>query len=126
MQALDADLEVFLQTSIRSIWALELLLILSRGWDRTWTEREADLELRASATLVSGCLRHLERVGLAARDDDGSWRYAPASPELETLVKRLEAAQRERPTAVLNALYFSGERKLRNFADAFRFMGKDE
>jgi hypothetical protein len=126
MQDLQQDLVAFLQTSIRSVWALELLLILRRGWDRTWSEREADLELRASAALVSSCLRHLERNGLAARDANGAWRYAPANAEIESLVTRLEIAQRERPWAVLNTLYSASDHKLRNFADAFRFMSKDE
>lgn len=122
---LDDDLLSFVRASIRSTWALELLLLLRRQ-RRALADDELVRSLRASRSLVSMCLSQLQAAGLVVRDEAGLWRYAPATPTLSALSDRLEQAYGERPVTVINAIAASPDDRLRNFADAFRFPKKDE
>ena len=82
----------------------------------------ADLvqELRSSETAVGDGLAGLQISGLVARDSDGRYRYAPASPELERLSTRIEALYATKPLAVAKAIMTAPNDKLRIFADAFK------
>jgi DNA-binding transcriptional ArsR family regulator len=118
----DQDLLSFVREHIRSVWALELLLLLRRNAERCWRPAELVAELRASQALVSDNLSKLQDAGLAVRDDDGCWRYAPAAPVLDALCDDLEAAYRQRPVAVVNMIAKPAN-PLQSLADAFKFRG---
>lgn len=121
----DQDLAAFVREHVRSVWALELLLVLKRDPERCWDAGALVRELRASMGLVNDNLQRFERGGLAVRDDDGCWRYAPASPTLRDLSDGLEAAYRERPVAVVN-LIAAPRDPLQSLADAFKFRGPEK
>jgi hypothetical protein len=53
-------------------------------------------------------------------EDGGSFRYAPASAELDRIVGELEKVYAERPTTVVKAIMAAPSEKLQIFADAFR------
>ena len=74
----DPDLAGFVREHMRSVWAVELLLILRRDREQCWQPEALVAELRASTNLVRDNLAAFERSGLAVRDDTGCWRYAPA------------------------------------------------
>lgn len=120
--ATDDDLLGFVREHIRSVWALELLLLLRRDPQRCWAPGDLVSELRASQMLVSDNLQRLAVADLAIREDDGCWRYAPAAPVLDALCARLEAAYRERPVAVVNMIARPTD-PLQSLADAFKFRG---
>lgn len=115
------DLLDFIRDSIRSVWALEMLLALRRHGERAWTAEELVTELRASLPLVKDNLAVFEAAGLVLREGE-RFRYAPASPWLETLCTELEAVYRERPVTVINAIVSPSD-KLRDLANAFRLKG---
>ena len=117
--AVDQDLLGFIREHIRSVWALELLLLMRRSPERSFTADELVSELRGSSTLVNGSLASFERAGLVLREDDGRVRYAPAAPMLATLCDDLEAAYRQRSVAVINAIVAPPD-KLQALADAFK------
>lgn len=121
--AIDSQLTGFIREHVRSVWALELLLLMRRDPERRWTEAELVGELRASTTLVAGILHQFRASGLVA-PDEGGFRYMPASPVLEALCIRLEAAYRKRPVAVIN-LIAKPTHPLQSLADAFKFKGGD-
>jgi hypothetical protein len=116
------DLLDFIRSTIKSVWALEMLLALRRHGDRAWTVEQLVAELRASNPLVADNLAVFETAGLVLKED-GSFRYAPASPWLESLCSDLEAAYRERPVTVINAIVSPEGDKLRTLANAFRLKG---
>jgi len=122
--AIDSQLTSFIREHVRSVWALELLLLLRRDPERRWTAAELVRELRASTMLVADILRQFQASGLAAQEDDDRFRYAPASSVLEALAIRLEAAYRKRPVAVIN-LIAKPNHPLQSLADAFKFKGGD-
>ncbi|HVZ99994.1 MAG TPA: hypothetical protein VG841_06740 [Caulobacterales bacterium] len=122
---LDTDLQDFLGGVVRSVWTLELLLLLRRRSPDGLTPEQLTRELRATPTLVLDCLRQLETAGVAA-SEAGAWRFAPSSPRLAELCGRLELAYLERPVAVVDAIMASPNARLKNFADAFRFKDKEK
>ncbi len=122
---LEKDLTAFVGASIRSIWALEVLLLL-RARDAPLAVEELVRALRGSRSLVEGCLTQLQAAGVTAREDDGRWRYRAASPELDQTVARLAAVYAERPFAVIDAIVSTPNQRLKSFADAFRFPKKED
>jgi hypothetical protein len=122
--ATDPDLVSFVREHVRSVWAVELLLLLRRDPARCWAPAELVRELRASASLVADNLQRFVASGLVAPEED-CYRYAPASPVLAALCAELEAAYRERPVAVINMIARPAD-PLQSLADAFKFRGGDK
>ncbi len=120
---IDEDVQDFIRSSIRSVWALEVLLLLRREHGRAWTAGALAHELRANERLVSDVLATFATSGLVSCGDTCS--YAPVSPALDDLCARLEATYRERPVAVVKAIMAAPNDKLQIFADAFRFRNDD-
>ena len=118
----DQDLAAFVREHVRSVWALEQLLLLKRDPERCWTPAEVVKELRASMGLVVANLQSFERSGIGVRDDQGCYRYSPAAPILAGLCDRLETAYKERPVAIVN-LIAAPRDPLQSLADAFKFRG---
>jgi hypothetical protein len=123
---ISADLLSFIRASIRSTWALELLLLMRNQAPRAAAPEELVLALRATATLVSACLEQLQQAGLVVREENGAWRYAPAAPALDRLAAELAAAYAEKPVTVVNAIMAVPSDRLKSFADAFRFPKKKD
>jgi hypothetical protein len=117
----ERDIAGFVREHVRSVWALELLLILLRGGDRTWSVAELVTELRGSPSLVTDNLARFERSGLVARDEGEGWRFAPANSVMATLVGDLAAAYRERPVAIINII--ARPDPIQGLADAFKLKG---
>lgn len=121
---LKPELSALVRTHVKSVWTLELLLLMRSRPDHTWSVAELVKELRASTTLVTDALASLERSGLVVGEADGRGRYAPANETLAGLVDAVEAAYRERPVAIIN-LIAAPEDRLQGLADAFKFRGRD-
>jgi hypothetical protein len=119
----DQELAAFAREHIRSVWAVELLLLLRRDVERCWAPDELVRELRASTTLVRDNLSRFEKSGLAVEDDTGCWRYAPANGVMDDLARRLEAAYRERPVAIINLISAPPD-PIQGLADAFKWRGE--
>ena len=115
----------FIREHLRSVWALELLLLLKRDPERCWSVGELVRDLRASHGLVADNLAALQGAGLVIPDDQGCFRYRPAAPTLAQLVDQLEAAYRAKPVTVIRWISAPTER-LQSLADAFKFKGKDQ
>jgi hypothetical protein len=118
----DAELAAFVREHMRSVWALELLLLLRRDPERCWPPEQLVAELRASTNLVNDNLATFERGGLAVCDDKACWRYAPAASVLDELAGRLERAYRERPVAIVNLISRPPD-PIQGLADAFKWRG---
>ena len=116
------ELAAFVREHVRSVWAVELLLLLRRDPERGWAPADLVRELRASTLLVNDNLQRFERSGLAVREEGDQWRDAPAAPVLDELAGRLEAAYRERPITVINLIATPPD-PVQGLADAFKFRG---
>jgi hypothetical protein len=114
----DHDLLRFIASSFRSVWALELLLVLT-SQARSWPRAELVSTMRASELVISKALDSLLAAGLASVEGEGA-RYMPVSDEVAACVDRTEQLYATRPDAVRRAIVSASAGDLTAFADAFR------
>ena len=112
------DIQRFIPSAFRSIWALELLLLL-RSEARAWPRSELVTALRASDLVVAQAIESLVAAGLATVEGDSA-RFAPASPELAGLVDRTADFYGRKPDAVRRLIVMGSASGIAAFADAFR------
>ena len=112
------DLVRFIGSSFRSVWALEILLLLKRE-QRSVSGEELVAVLRASDLVVSKALDGLVSAGLASIDGRGAL-YMPVNDELAGCVDKVEKMYTTRPDAVRRAIVSASATGLTAFADAFR------
>ena len=119
----------FLQRSIRTVNAAELLLLLCRQPERSWTTHELATQLEPAASMTetdaAKDLEMFEQGGLVApADDERRFRYRPGSAELDAHVRTLAKLYNERPVTLIRLIYALRDAKIKTFADAFRIWGK--
>lgn len=117
---LPTNVERFLASSIRSVWDLELLLLLRREKARNWTSDAMIRELRASSVIVNEAIGTLEKAGFVMDVGRNEFRYHPVTPELDGLAAALAEAYASFPAAVMDAIWSAPSAKIRTFADAFK------
>jgi hypothetical protein len=115
----DEEVLAFVQASIPSVWALELLLLLRRDPKKEWHVDALVRELRSTATVVQDSLPALQSAGLVV-GEEGVYRYQPASPALDAIVSETAKVYAIKPTAVIRAIVTAPNDKLRVFANSFR------
>jgi hypothetical protein len=118
----DAEFIAFVRESVRSVWAMELLLLLHRDASRHWQPAELVRELRANLALIQDNLAVFQRSGLAVSDEKG-WHFAPANEKLRELTERLAQAFRERPVATMTLVTRADP--LQSLSDAFKLRGDE-
>ena len=116
---LDNQILDFIRSSVKSVWALELLLLMRRVTAHAWTLDQLVKELRSSRTIVTDSLSAFVQAGVIREEEQG-FRYGPASTELDQMIERLAKEYTERPTTVINAIIEAQNAKLQDFANAFR------
>ena len=122
---MDKDVSDFLQGSLRSVWSLELLVLLQAQPDRAWTPQQLIAELRSSEAVVRQGLGDLLAAGLIVTEDDNQVRYGPASDSLRDIVPRVIRAYQVESSNVRRLIVQGSSEKLRHFSDAFRIVRKD-
>ena len=118
MTGSDQDLLQFITSSFRSVWALELLLVLKCS-PRTWSRAELVETMRASELVVSKALDSLLAAGLVSLEGEGA-KYMPVNDDVAASVARTEELYAARPDAVRRAIVSASVGGLTAFADAFR------
>jgi hypothetical protein len=112
------ELASFIASSFRSVWALELLLLL-RSEGRPCSHEELVTTMRASASVVDKALESLVAAGLAGMDGPYA-TYMPVSTEVDLLVDQTEQLYRSKPDRVRRLIVASSNKGLAAFSDAFR------
>jgi hypothetical protein len=112
------ELASFIASSFRSVWALELLLLLRRE-GRPCSTEELVSTMRASGSVVDKALETLIAAGLVGMDGDCA-TYMPVSPEIDSLVDQTEQLYRSKPDRVRRLVIASSNKGLAAFSDAFR------
>lgn len=112
------QLALFIASSFRSVWALELLLLLKQE-GRSCTTEELVSMMYASPSVIENALDSLTAAGLSAREG-ATARYMAASPEAAAMVEETEQLYRARPDRVRRLIIASSHRNLAAFSDAFR------
>lgn len=111
----------FAGSLFKSVWALELLLVLKRDPARVWQAAELIRELRSSQVVVTDALANLLAAGLIVEHETGRYRYHPVSSEIDGLVSELQKVYAVKPAAVIRQIVTTPNRKLQQLSNAFRF-----
>ncbi|MCE9566713.1 MAG: hypothetical protein K8U57_32310 [Planctomycetes bacterium] len=122
-EPLPADIVSFLDSHVESIDQLEILRILGETPSRGWPVASLATEAQASLHNIAAHLAALRDRGLLSCEGTGAdlvWRFAPATPELATIVLRVLQIYRERPVSMIKLVYARADDPLRAFANAFR------
>ena len=114
-----ADLRRFILTSIPSVPYLEAVLLLRAEPAREWSAADVARRLYLPETRAAELLQQLASAGVASGAVD-AYRYQPAAAELRDMLDRL-AAQYAADLVGVSDLIHSGDKKARQFADAFRW-----
>ena len=122
VEPLADELRAFIAGHIRSVRALELLLLMQAGSAREWTAQALSDELRATHAWAAEELQFLASRGLLVQVDPVAfgYRFSPNRPELGSAVAALATLYPVRPDAIFQAIYAAPRESIRNFADAFR------
>ena len=114
----------FLRAAVPTVDAAELLLLLSRERERWWSAREAAAALQPVASPaeadVARYLAGYQAAGLIALGPDKRVQYRTGSAMLDSHVRTLEQAYRERPVTLIRVIYALRDSRIQSFADAFR------
>ena len=121
---LSAEATEVLTDRIDSVAQLDMLLLLSREGQGPMTAPQIAAELGFGADRVAGELDLL--AGRKMVVPVGGGYTGPDRPELRAIVAELAAAYRTHPVAMLAAIYSKPDRRLKNFADAFRLRPERE
>jgi DNA-binding IclR family transcriptional regulator len=110
----------FLRATLKSVWALDLLVLMKGAPGQIWTVASLNDRLRASTSLVEEILGSFIRQGLVAQEPGDTYRYAPADAQTDALASELARLYAERPLAVIKEIMSAPNEKLHTFVDAFR------
>ena len=117
------ELRSFIEQTIPTVDAAELLIVLARSRDREYTLGDLVAAVRPTGVTEAVCrnyLAHFQARGLVSASAASLYRYAPARSELDAHVQALTRVFNERPVTLVRLIYASKDEKIRQFADAFR------
>lgn len=114
------DIDSFIGSSFRSVWALELLRYLVENPGVFHSPEELIAALRASEAVVSQSVHNLTAVGLAIVDSEGRVAYHEGSRESAALVEAAIALYALSPDKVRRLIIAQSAPGPTAFADAFR------
>lgn len=118
----DSVLE-FIRQSIKSVWALELLLLLHRNSDRVWSIGALSTEMRGSEMMVEEIAKKFREDGIVSVSESGALSYRPQG-DLLAIATELESLYSEAPLSVIKAILSAPNDRIQLFADAFKFREK--
>jgi hypothetical protein len=114
------DIDSFIGSSFRSVWALELLRYLAENPDVYHTSESLIAALRASEAVVSQSVHNLTAAGLAVVDGEGRVAYIRGSNESSGLVEAAISLYARSPDKVRRLIVAQSAPGPIAFADAFR------
>jgi hypothetical protein len=117
--ASNEEIADFVRTTFRSVWALELLILLRQNPERKLTTAEMVAALRGSELVVARSIETLAAAGLILVDPAGA-RFAPASDAVAELIADTERLYASSPNAVRRMIVAAANPGASAFADAFR------
>ena len=120
-----AEVRALIDRHLISMDYVEVLLRLRREEDRAWQPAPIAGELRMDPKTAQQALEDLTGAGLA-RNEGGSYTYAPRTDRDRQAVDGLATMYNERPVTLVRALYDRPAQALRSFSDAFRIRGSEE
>lgn len=121
------EVDQFIRNHISSVEQLEVLLLLMQNSQQEWSAAQVAQNLYRQPQSVATHLDSLQRAGLLTKgvEKEARYRYAPSSTAVDSTVRALERAYRERKDTVIRLIFSRPPDALRSFSDAFRFRKND-
>lgn len=104
---------------IESVQQLEILLLLRAASGKEWSPSEVARALVAEVDSSEDWLERMTRARLLA-SNGGSYRYAPATTDMEDAVGGLAESYAKYRVAVIALIFSKPSERVRTFSDAFR------
>ena len=120
------DVHRFLYRHIGSVEQLEVLLLLRRFPERSWSAAEVARELYSHPSSIAQRLSALLAAELARETSAGQFQYGPRSAEVDATVAGVDRMYHERRVAVISLIASRPAESVRAFSDAFRIRKKEE
>lgn len=121
---ISAELQTFIAKYVHSVEQLEILCLFANNPGGTLSETEVYQKIQSSQQSVSASLRQFAEEGFLA-EMAGAYKFSPNDAALGQKILELARIYRERPVAIVEAIYMAPPDPIRHFADAFR-MRKDK
>ena len=117
----------FIHAHIRTLEHLEVLLMLVRSPDRWWSADAVAREAGVTAAVAGRILEQFASGNLLAIrvTDDVRYQFQPGHHDLRLAAEQLAEACVRSPLTVTRAITDGTQRRIRDFADAFRIRRDD-
>ncbi len=122
------DVARFVLENIYSVAHLEALLLLRSNRGQEWSIRALAARLYISEDQTAELVIVLRAQGFIAAKapEPASFRYEPASADLNTMLERLAEVYTKQLVPVTNLIHSRPKPRIQEFADAFRLRKKGE
>ena len=118
----------FIGQYITSLEELEILLLLRKEPNRSWTAEQVFKVTQTNVVSVADRLKNLASSGFLAAEDSFSaaFRFRPKTPELAERATELERAYTLSKYKVVEAIFSAPKGQAQHFADSFKFKRGDK
>ena len=119
---IDKAVRDFIALYIDSVELLEILLLLRAAPEKEWRADEVAKALTSTPDSTQLRLHDLARKDLARMTggEQESFRYSPASEDVDLRVDQVAEAYAKRRTTVIGLIFSGPSEGVRGFADAFK------
>lgn len=118
------DVREFVRREIKSVFQLEVLLLLHRTSERAWTAMEISQELAIDPEIAETQVIRLEEMGLIQGEQTApdSYVYGPKDETDVMIVEKLATAYAKQRVGVFSLILRESDNRIRHFAEAFRLI----
>lgn len=118
------EVREFVRREIKSVVQLEVLLLLYRTRERSWTVIEISQELGIDPEIAEPPLVSLEQLGVieTAETTPVSYQYGPRDQNDELLVEKLAISYTKQRVGIFSLILSESNSRIRRFAEAFRLI----
>jgi hypothetical protein len=126
-QFISEGLKEFLREQIRTVFRLEVLLLLHRNEQRSFTAADVAHELGFDNDPAEQQLAELANLELIeANAEQGNYKYCPATPTLQSMVDQLAAGYSRQRVPILSVILAEHPDRTRCFSEAFRMISTND
>jgi hypothetical protein len=122
------DVQAFIAEYIRSVFEVEVLLLLHRTAAKRWLAQEVGNELGIETGVANTHLIALAKIKLLTQcpTQPNCFIYSPLNEELAAVVDRLAEAYEKQRVAIFSLILKRSSNRMQRFAEAFRLIkGED-
>lgn len=118
------DVREFVRREIKSVFQLEVLLLLHRTRERIWTVLEINHELGIDPEIAETEVARLEELGLVqiAQTMPTGYVYGPRDQNDEMIVDKLAISYANQRVGIFSLILSESNNRIRRFAEAFRLI----